>query len=162
MTAPRILLALALLALLAYGIAVLLEPPDTRPNILVLMVDDLGYNDLAINNGNAGIDTPVMDQIAREGVRFTRHYGHSSCTPARVAFLTGMYPERLGFLPSARGISTEVVTMPEHFRDLGYNTWHIGKWHIGEFERTAWPDHQGGVYVAQVGVGGGCYGSPQV
>ena len=143
MTVPRILLALAFLALLGYSVAGLFDSTYDRPNILVLMVDDLGYNDLAINNGNSGIETPVMDQIAREGVRFTRHYGHSSCTPARVAFLTGMYPERLGFLPSARGISTEIVTMPERLRELGYNTWHIGKWHIGEFERTAWPDHQG-------------------
>jgi len=87
------------------------------------MADDLCYNDLAINNDNTDIDTPHMDQIARDGVRFTRHYATAVCSPARAAFLIGMYPERL--------------------KEEGYTTWHIGKWHIGDLERTAWPDYQG-------------------
>jgi len=107
------------------------------------MVDDLGFNDLAINNDNADIDTPNMDQIAREGVRFTRHYAAPVCSPARVAFLTGMYPERVGFIPNGLGISPEIVTLPERLKEEGYTTWHIGKWHIGDLERTAWPDYQG-------------------
>lgn len=119
--------------------------PDAplKPNILVIMVDDLGYNDLAINNNNTEIHTPNMDQLAQEGVRFTRHYASQVCSPARAAFLTGVYPERLGYLPNGRGISPEVETLPELLQREGYVTWHIGKWHVGDLDRIAWPDHQG-------------------
>ena len=119
-------------------------PPATvKPNILLIVADDLGNNDLAINNNNTAINTPNMDRIAREGVRFTRHYAHTVCSPARAALLTGFYPERLGFLPNGRGISPEVVTLPERLQEEGYTTWHIGKWHIGDLDRAAWPDRQG-------------------
>lgn len=119
--------------------------PDAplKPNILLIMADDLGYNDLAINNDNTQIDTPNMDQIARDGVRFTRHYAHSVCSPARAALLTGFDAERMGYLPNGRGISPEVVTLPDRLKQEGYVTWHIGKWHIGDTHRTAWPDYQG-------------------
>lgn len=117
--------------------------PTGKPNILVIMADDLGFNDLAINNDNTQIDTPNMDQLARDGVRFTRHYASAVCSPARASLLTGYYPERLGYLPNGRGISPEIQTLPERLQQEGYTTWHIGKWHIGDLERTAWPDHQG-------------------
>jgi arylsulfatase A-like enzyme len=126
------------------GIVDRLDPnPTGKPNVLVIMADDLGFNDLAINNDNTQIDTPNMDQLARDGVRFTRHYGSAVCSPARASFLTGHYPERLGYLPNARGISPTIETMPERLRQEGYTTWHIGKWHIGDMERSAWPDQQG-------------------
>ena len=64
-----------------------------KPNILILVADDLGFNDLAINNGNTTVHTPNMDQLAREGVRFTRRYASAVCSPARAALLTGLYPE---------------------------------------------------------------------
>jgi len=114
-----------------------------RPNILLIMVDDLGFNDLAANNGNQSIQTPNMDALAQQGVRFTRHYAASVCSPARAALLSGQYPERNGYLPAGRGISPEVVTMPESLREAGYTTWHIGKWHLGDLDRDAWPDRQG-------------------
>jgi arylsulfatase A-like enzyme len=126
------------------GIVDRLDPnPTGKPNILILMADDLGFNDLAINNGNTVINTPNMDQIATEGVRFTRHYASSVCSPARASFLTGQYPERVGYLPNGMGMSPEIVTLPERLQQEGYTTWHIGKWHIGDLERTAWPDYQG-------------------
>jgi arylsulfatase A-like enzyme len=114
-----------------------------RPNILVIMVDDMGFNDLAINNDNAEMDTPNMDQLARDGVRFTRHYASEVCSPARAAFLTGMNPARLGYTPNGPGISQDIATLPDRLREAGYTTWHIGKWHVGDLERSAWPDHQG-------------------
>ena len=114
-----------------------------KPNILILVADDLGFNDLAINNGNTTVHTPNMDQLAREGVRFTRHYASAVCSPARAALLTGLYPERAGYLPNGRGMSPELITLPERLQQEGYTTWHIGKWHIGDTQRTAWPDHQG-------------------
>jgi len=117
-----------------------------KPNILLILVDDLGFNDLAINNGNTAIQTPNMDQLSREGMRFTRHYASPVCNPARAALLTGLYPERLGFLPSGRGISPEVITLPESLQRAGYATAHIGKWHAGDTVRGAWPDRQGFEY----------------
>ncbi len=117
--------------------------PAAKPNILVIMADDLGFNDLAINNNNPDMDTPSMDQLARDGIRFTRHYASQVCSPARAAFLTGMYPERLGYIPNGPGISQDVVTLPDRLREAGYTTWHVGKWHVGDLERTAWPDFQG-------------------
>jgi arylsulfatase A-like enzyme len=142
-SARNIIIGTAMLLLCGYVAVGLLDSPSDRPNILIIMVDDLGYNDLAINNDNSDIDTPNMDQIAREGVRFTRHYATAVCSPARGAFLTGMFPERLGYLPNGPGISPQVITLPEKLKQEGYTTWHIGKWHIGDLERTAWPDHQG-------------------
>ena len=117
--------------------------PEGRTNILLIVADDLGYNDLAINNNNTEIDTPNMDALAQQGMRFTRHYATAVCSPARAALLTGLYPERLGFLPDGRGISPQVITLPERLREEGYSTWHIGKWHIGDLLRNAWPDYQG-------------------
>lgn len=121
-----------------------LDPnPSGKLNVLMIMADDLGFNDLAINNGNTNIDTPSMDQIAQEGVRFTRHYGTAVCSPARAALLTGVAPSRLGYLPNGRGIPTDYETLPDRLQAEGYTTWHIGKWHIGHLQRTAWPDYQG-------------------
>ena len=117
--------------------------PQNKPNILLIMVDDMGFNDLAINNGNTAIDTPNMDSIAQQGVRFTRHYASPVCSPARASLLTGMVPERLGFSATARGISPQLTTLAERLQQEDYTTWHIGKWHIGDEERTAWPDYQG-------------------
>lgn len=112
-------------------------------NLLLIVVDDLGFNDLAINNNNPNIHTPNMDDIAKQGMRFTRHYAAQVCSPARAALLTGFDPERLGFFPNASGISSDIITMPEYLQSKGYTTWHIGKWHLGDKQRSAWPDQQG-------------------
>ena len=94
--------------------------PNGKPNILVIMVDDFGFDDLAINNGNTQIATPNMDQLAHDGVRFTRHYASAVCSPARAAFLTGLHPERVGFLPNGRGISPELITLPERLQGFDF------------------------------------------
>ena len=113
------------------------------PNVLLIVADDLGYNDLAINNGNPDRHTPTLDQLAREGVRFTRHYADAVCSPARAALLTGMSAARIGYTPNGRGMSPELVTIAEALAEHGYETVHIGKWHIGHLLREAWPDRQG-------------------
>ena len=87
----------ALLLLLCAALLTGCQAEESRPNILIIVLDDFGYNDLASNNG-ADSPTPTLDEIAARGVRYTRHYAESSCTPSRVALLTGMYPARVGAL----------------------------------------------------------------
>jgi arylsulfatase A-like enzyme len=113
------------------------------PNILLIMADDLGYNDLHIYNGNPLAHTPSIDQLAREGVRFTRHYTDAVCEPSRMALLTGLFPARLSGRSGSRGISLDVVTLADSLGDAGYRTHHIGKWHVRASVRDAWPDRQG-------------------
>jgi len=94
------------------------EQPDTLPNILLIMADDLGYADLGCY-GSTSINTPNLDSLAKQGMRFTDHYaGASVCSPSRVALMTGRYPVRAGF--------SSVMTPT----DLPYSKkfmWHIGK-----------------------------------
>ena len=120
------------------------EPPTVlqQPNILLVMLDDFGFNDLAINNGSDS-PTPTLDQLARGGIRFTRHYAESTCSPSRVALLTGMYAARNGAHPNTAGIDHKIVTLPEKLRKHGYQTHLIGKWHIGTTHPSSRPERQG-------------------
>lgn len=117
-----------------------LEP--NRPNIVLLLIDDMGVNDLGVA-GNPAVRTPNLDALAARGVRFTRNYVDSTCTATRVGILTGMPPAALGFRPNQLGISPEVNTLPDLLRTGGYTTHHIGKWHLGAATRLAWPLQQG-------------------
>jgi arylsulfatase A-like enzyme len=116
--------------------------PAPRPNILLIVLDDFGYNDLAINNGSDS-PTPNLDELAQQGVRFTRHYAESSCSPSRIALLTGRYPAELGFHPVGAGLSAEVVTLPEILAEQGYRTHFVGKWHSGDAHALSRPEHHG-------------------
>lgn len=113
-----------------------------RPNILLLLADDMGFNDLASNNGN-DMPTPSLDRLADQSIRFTRFYADSTCQPARAALLGGRYPARAGFRPVGRGLPPEWTTLPEALKALGYRTHHVGKWHLGHTPRQAWPMAQG-------------------
>ena len=113
-----------------------------RPNILLIVADDLGYNDTdAINPG--GLPTPNLKQLANTGVTFTRHYADATCTPSRVGILTGRYPERSGFRPVAAEIPAQYPTIAEQLSAAGYNTYLTGKWHAGEERQQGWPQHKG-------------------
>ncbi|TDG11590.1 sulfatase [Seongchinamella unica] len=113
-----------------------------RPNILLILADDLGNNDLgAFGDGSAV--TPHLDALAAAGVRFRRHYAQPSCRPARVELLTGKAASRVGVPPHFRGIGPEHVTLAEALRDGGYATAHIGKWHLGHGVGSAEPGSQG-------------------
>lgn len=114
----------------------------TRPNVVLILIDDMGFNDLGVN-GNTTIATPNIDALAAQGVRFTRHYVDSTCSPTRVGVLTGDEPIKQGFSPAGRGISPELVTLPEALQEAGYMTHHIGKWHVGHTTKLAWPNQQG-------------------
>jgi arylsulfatase len=107
-----------------------------RPNIVVILADDLGYGDLGVY-GHPTIRTPNLDRMAAEGVRFTQFYsGAASCSPARAALLTGRLPIRNGvnqvLVPwSKGGLPADEITIAEALKPAGYATACIGKWHLG-------------------------------
>lgn len=113
-----------------------------KPNILLLVADDLGYNDTSAF-AESGIETPALEQIAQQGVRFHRHYAHSTCSPSRVALLTGRHAERFGFRHGGLEIPPEITTLPEALRAQGYSTHLVGKWHAGEAREQSLPLAQG-------------------
>jgi arylsulfatase len=119
------------------------------PNILYILIDDIGFGDLGIPELNAirGYKTPNINKLADESMRFARMYTEPSCTPTRVAFMTGRQPYRNGMGDTAVdiagfGLAGKEVTLAEVLSDSGYNTVHIGKWHIGDIMES-WPNHQG-------------------
>ena len=124
------------------------------PNILYILIDDIGFGDLGNPELNAirGYKTPNINKIADEGMRFARMYTEPSCTPTRVAFMTGRQPYRYGMGETAVDISgfglpDKEVTIAEILSEQGYNTVHIGKWHMGDIMES-WPTHQGFDFAA--------------
>ena len=113
-------------------------PAGRRPNILVIMADDIGYwNISAYNRGMMGYRTPNIDRIANEGAIFTDYYGQQSCTAGRAAFITGQSPMRTGLLkvglPAAKeGLSEKDPTIAELLKPQGYVTGQFGKNHLGD------------------------------
>jgi len=112
------------------------KPNITRPNVIYIYADDLGYGDLSCY-GATKIHTPNVDKIAAAGIRFTNgHCTSATCTPSRYALMTGEYPWRkkgTGILPgdAALIIPTDRTTLPNMFKKAGYKTGIVGKWHLG-------------------------------
>jgi len=149
MFAVRVL-ALVLLSLIVVGCAnAPTEPRSRRPNIVVVLADDMGYGDPRCFNPDSRIATPNIDRLAREGMRFSdAHSPGAWCVPSRYGLLTGRYPFRVGQFRVGRGPVLEPgqVTMASFLRDQGYATAMVGKWHLG-FEggpNTAGEDKHGG------------------
>lgn len=112
------------------------DAAEKKPNVVVVFTDDQGYADVGCFGGTHVV-TPHLDQMAREGRKFTDFYvAQAVCSASRTALLTGCYPNRVGILgalgPNARhGISSEETTLGEVFKNAGYATAAIGKWHLG-------------------------------
>lgn len=121
---------------------------NSRPNIIIIMADDLGYGDVSAY-GATDFKTPNIDRLATDGVRFTSGYASAStCTPTRYSLLTGTYAFRVegtGIAPpnGALVIDSDTFTLPDLLKQAGYATAVIGKWHLGLGEKGAGPDWNG-------------------
>jgi len=121
----------------------------SRPNILLILADDMGYSDLGCFGSE--IKTPNLDRLASEGVQMTRFYNASRCCPSRASLLTGLYQHQAGVGDMVNNLGTPAyegyinhtsVTLAEALKENGYNTYLSGKWHVGEAPEN-WPFSRG-------------------
>ncbi|MFD2158762.1 sulfatase-like hydrolase/transferase [Rubritalea tangerina] len=132
-----------LIACLLAGVTAL---ASERPNVIVIMADDLGYRDLGFQ-GSEVVKTPHLDALAKNGVIFTDgHAAASVCSPSRAGFITGRYQQRFGHEANCprgkQGMVTSEYTMGQAFQSIGYKTYMIGKWHLGNLEEM-YPTQRG-------------------
>jgi len=152
------------------------QKTERPPNFVFILVDDLGWADIKANYPETFYETPNIDQMAAEGFRFTQAYSaHPVCSPTRAALMTGKHPNRLDItdwipgydrfkderpisVPAIRDeLALEETTLPEKLKENGYQTYFIGKWHLGETEEF-WPEQQG----FDKNIGGWSVGAPQL
>ena len=132
----------ALALFLQFGLAsgVAQEPP--RPNIVVLLSDDMGWKQVGFNGGEE-VSTPHIDSIARDGLKLTQFYVQPVCTPTRGCLMTGRYAWKNGTevrptATSQHGMLRDERTLAEALREAGA-TWMVGKWHLGEWQSIHLP-----------------------
>ena len=168
-------------SILFLGLASLASGAEKRPNVVLIMIDDLGWSDLHCQ-GNKRLDTPIIDRLAKEGMRFTDAYAAAPvCSPTRGALLTGQSPARLRvtnhisnreFTPknakvlpakTLKHLPLEHVTLAERLKEAGYATGFIGKWHLagtprrnGQGIEKFYPKRQG----FDLNIGGCAHGGP--
>jgi arylsulfatase A-like enzyme len=147
---------------------------EPKPNFVVILIDDLGWADVACNNAATFYETPRLDQMARDGVRFSNAYSaHPVCSPTRAALMTGKHPNRVGITDWLPGddpknrpllgpedrmeLALEEVTLAEKLKENGYATCFVGKWHLGHDE-IYWPENQG----FDINIGGWEAGQPRI
>ncbi|XP_054011485.1 arylsulfatase B-like isoform X1 [Hylaeus anthracinus] len=150
----RVVFFIIVVILLSGGLYVVLmqgfqlELNAHRPNIIVIIADDLGWNDVSFHGSNQ-VPTPNLDALAYHGVILQRHYVLPICTPSRTAFLTGRYPIRTGMqgyplrAGEPRAIPLNNTLLPEYLRKLGYTSHLVGKWHVGYYSDYHTPAYRG-------------------
>jgi arylsulfatase A-like enzyme len=132
--------SLTILGTLAHG-------QETKPNIVIILADDLGNADLGYRGSD--IRSPNIDKLASEGVRLESFYGMPVCTPSRAELMTGRYAMRYGlqtlviFPSHSYGLPTDERTLPQALKDVGYQTAMVGKWHLGHADKKYWPQNRG-------------------
>ena len=129
-----------------------------QPNIILILSDDMGYSDLGCYGGE--VETPNLDALAKNGLRFTQFYNGARCCPTRASLMTGCYPHQTGVghmtntpadltqhdlgIPEYRGfLNKNCVTIGEVLKDAGYSTLMTGKWHLGISDKSKWPLQRG-------------------
>lgn len=118
-----------------------------RPNIVLIVADDLGFADLSFKGSD--IKTPNLDALAKSGIVLENYYGLHVCTPGRAALMTGRYPMRYGlqtltiFPSHTYGLSVDEETLPQALKKAGYYTAMTGKWHLGHAYEKFWPQNRG-------------------
>ena len=147
---PFCMIAMFVQLLLVSGPLLAQKPDRTRPNILLILTDDLGWNDLSIY-GAKDLRTPHIDALCRAGMRFDRFYSNSPvCAPTRASLMTGRYPDRVGVPGLIRSLpdnnwgflDPSAVLLPSRLKSAGYHTAHVGKWNLG-FDPPNLPNDKG-------------------
>ena len=140
-----------LLTLLAAGLfpaSAWATEPGPKPNIIVIMSDDMGYSDLGCYGGE--INTPNLDALAAGGLRFTQFYNTARCCPTRASLLTGLYPHQtgVGHMMDDKGVdgyrgdlNRRCATIAEVLRPAGYRSYAVGKWHVTRYTAPDGPKH---------------------
>lgn len=172
LTLAQVVCCLAVSGLIASASTALGAESAKRPNILLIMADDVGYSDLGCYGSE--IETPNLDRLAASGVRFTQFYNTARCCPTRAALLTGLYPHQAGIghmmedrkLDGYRGnLNRNCVTIAEALRLSGYRTYMVGKWHVTrhlkpDADKSNWPLQRGFDHFYGTIAGGGSYYDP--
>lgn len=154
---------LTVISLLSVLVAMLLSgsaiAAEARPNVVFLLIDDLGYADCGFNGGK-DIRTPNIDKLAASGAILESHYVQPVCSPTRAALMTGRYATRTGVYTIVRphakwGLPLQERTLANALQDAGYTTAIVGKWHLGEFDPKYQPtsrgfEHQHGLFFGMI------------